>query len=163
MALRLKLPAAAAANSYRASMGRVPSCRDALESIIEWTDVGSELIPWKRRELLIRNAARAVLEASKKGVHVGDVQFKRGGRGDRPPAVIVHEGETVTIGAQRPGDPPRSAFPFDATVLSDGGLAIRQPGAIRLKAEVLVRQPGTAYSDRRVLHDVEGVVIYTDR
>lgn len=38
-----------------------PELVEALKSIIEWTDTPSERIPIERREMLIRNAARAAL------------------------------------------------------------------------------------------------------
>lgn len=38
-----------------------PTLLEALESIMEWTDIPAEQTPIERRELLIRNAARAAI------------------------------------------------------------------------------------------------------
>ena len=44
-----------------------PELLEALESIMEWTDIPAEQTPIERRELLIRNAARAAIAKAKGG------------------------------------------------------------------------------------------------
>lgn len=86
------------------------------------------------------------------------------GKGEHPDTIILdyRDDTPVRVGVQRPGDPPRSAFPFSVGVLSDGGLYIRQPGAIRLKAEILTQEQGSPFTDKRILRDVQSIVIYSD-
>jgi len=92
----------------------------------------------------------------------GGVTFHRA-KGDRPPTAIVHPGVRLRLGFQRPQDPPRSAFPLDVSVLEDGAILIRQPGAVSLRAEVRPFRRGSSFSDVIRVGDVESIVIRTDR